>query len=145
VAADKQPLMGQVDGHSSGFLTGWKGRGIEHLVFLRIKLEELRFVFNVDPDMACAIGCCGFRLATQRDRASHFSRLRVHSRSIVAAGVEHEDVLRRGIVEETIRAVRCQQFYFVNRASVFRSKMVTELERPLLENPRPNSFTICAP
>jgi len=74
-----------------------------------------------------------------RDRWSNPRyRRRIDRRGVVAGPVESEQVLRRRIVNHAVRAGPVVGTCLMS-ASVFRSKIVTVLELPLLMNPRRSS------
>src|SRR6266700_1831361 len=109
VATDEQPLVLGINGQAAGRFAALNGPIVEHLEGLGVKLDEQSFVFIVHEDVPLTIGGRRFGLAAKRNGARHLAGLRVYARSVLAAGIEDEDALRRGIVEIAVGALSCRQ------------------------------------
>jgi hypothetical protein len=71
--------------------------------FLRVELDEFRFVFDVHEDAALAVGHGKFGFAAESERARDSAVRGVDRSGVLAAAVESEDTLGKAVVDDSVR------------------------------------------
>jgi len=107
-------------------------------------MMKLGAVFIVHIDGALAIGSGKFRLPRKSMLRARCRRRRLMAVAFLPRAVESENVLGDGLVKDGV-GIAVGLDVAADGFSVFRSKMVTSFERPLLVNPRPRSEAMATP
>ena len=103
VAAGQQAAVRGVDGHARGAFARSQRPGSRDYQRFGIDLLNLAFVFEVDVDVAGAVGRREFGLAAEGDGGQHVAGDGVNCGGILAEAVHGKNALGRGIVDDGIR------------------------------------------
>src|SRR5665213_21325 len=101
-AACKQNTMYTIHREAARFLARCKRIAVEYREFCSVELDNHTLVFDIDEDVAHAIGDACFRFPAQRKGSGNRVTNSIDRRGILTAAVESEDALCRRIIQNTV-------------------------------------------
>src|SRR5437867_3304429 len=105
--------MGAIDCQSARLLAWCDRPAMRDGQVLRVDVDDLILVFDVDEHVSGTVALAELRLAAERDGGDGLA-IGVEHGCILAASVEREDVLRGRIVQNSVRIIAAR-LYFIKR------------------------------